>query len=140
MVSEIPAKQKIKFYTTSYAGRDINDLKPMLGALDAMLVDVRLSPIGGDMMRWRQIYLKALLREKYRHISQLGSRADRAGRNQIQHLDLGLKILLSFQANAVLMCECSDAKDCHRLLIARELRNRGFEAEELNDWKAAAVL
>ncbi len=108
----------------------------MLGALDAILVDVRLSSIGGDIMRWRQIYLKALLREKYRHISQLGSRADRAGRNQIQHLDLGLKILLSFQANAVLMCECAEQKECHRIIIARELRRKGFEAEELENWKS----
>ncbi len=139
MTTEI-ALPKIKFYTTGYAGQGINDLKPMLGALDAMLVDVRLSPIGGDIMRWRQIYLKALLREKYRHISQLGSRADRAGRNQIQHLDLGLKILLSFQANAVLMCECSDAKDCHRFIIAEELSRRGFQTEELGDWQTVTAI
>ena len=127
---------KIKFYTTSYAGQDVNDLKPMLGALDAMLIDVRLSPIGGDMMRWRQIYLKALLREKYRHIAQLGSRTTRLGANQIQHLDLGLKVLLSFGTNAVLMCECADLKDCHREIIAKELRRREFEVEEISDWKS----
>jgi len=123
---------KIKFYTTRYASQDINNLKPLLGSLDTMLVDVRFSPIGSDMMRWRKIYLKALLREKYQHISQLGSRA---GRNQIQNLDLGIKILISFNANVVLMCECDDQKECHRILIVQELRRKGFEAEELEDWK-----
>ena len=73
------------------------------------------------------------MREKYRHISQLVSRA---GRNQIQNLDLGVKILISFNANAVLMCECSDLKECHRFVIAEELRYKGFEAEELENWKS----
>jgi uncharacterized protein (DUF488 family) len=80
------------------------------------------------------------LREKYRHISQFGSRADRAGRNQIQHLDLGVKILLSFQANAVLMCECANLKDCHRFIIAGELSRRGFQTEELGDWQTVRAI
>lgn len=80
VTTETIVERKIKFYTTGYAGRDINDLKPMLGALDAVLVDVRFSPTS-ETMRWRQIYLKALLREKYHHIAQLASRAFRGGRN-----------------------------------------------------------
>lgn len=92
-------------------------------------------------MRWRQIYLKVLLREKYRHVPQLGSRASRGGgQNYIQHLELSLKVLISFQANAVLMCECADANACHRLVIAKELRGRGFAAEESDDWKPGAIV
>lgn len=112
MTEAEPQQQKIKFYTTSYAGKDINDLKPMLAALDAVLVDVRFSPTS-ELMRWRQIYLKTLLREKYHHVAQLGSRAFRGGRNQIQNLDLGIKVLISFNANAVLMCECAELRECH---------------------------
>lgn len=130
-----PALQReIKFYTIGYAGKDINDLKPMLDALDAALVDVRFSPIS-ELMRWRQIYLKALLREKYHHVPQLGNRAFREGKAQIQNLDLGIKILVSFNSNAVLMCECADPKECHRLVIAEELRRKGFDAEEIENWK-----
>ena len=132
-MTEIPAQQKIKFYTTGYAGKDINDLKPLLNTLDAMLVDVRFSPTS-EIMRWRQIYLKTLLREKYHHLPHLGSRAFREGKPQIQNLDLGIKILISFNVNAVLMCDCGDPKKCHRLLIAQELWNKGFEAEELKNW------
>jgi uncharacterized protein (DUF488 family) len=139
VVSEIQTQQKIKFYTTGYANRDINDLKPMLNTLDAVLVDVRFSPTS-EIMRWRQIYLKALLREKYHHLSHLGSRVFREGKAQIQNLDLGIKILVSFNTNAILMCECADPKKCHRIIIAQELRRKGFEAVELENWKSSKAV
>lgn len=134
MMTDIALQRENKFYTTGFAGKEINDLKPMLERLDAILIDVRFFPTS-ELMRWRQIYLKTLLREKYRHIPQLGSRASRAGPNQIRNLELGLKILTSFETNAVLMCECADTEICHRLVIAKELRRKGFEAEEIEDWK-----
>ncbi len=133
-MTETAPQTKIKFYTTGFAGKDINDLKPMLSVFGAVLIDVRFSTTS-DAMRWRQIYLKTLLREKYHHLPHLGSRVFREGRAQIQNLDLGIKILLSFNANAVLMCECDNTRECHRLLIAQELWNKGFEAEELKTWK-----
>lgn len=136
LMTETAPPQKIKFYTTGYAGKDINDLKSLLDALDAVLVDVRFSPTS-EIMRWRQIYLKTLLREKYYHVPQLGSRAFRERKAQIQNLDLGIKILVSFNTNAVLMCECADLKACHRLSIAHELMRKGFEAEELGNWNLA---
>jgi hypothetical protein len=123
---------KIKFYTAGCAGKDINDLKPML---DAILVDVRFSPATSEIMRWRLVYLKTLLRGKYRHLPQLGNRAGGEGKVQIQNLDLGIKILVSFQINAALMRECADQKECHRFIIAQELARRGFTAEELENWK-----
>lgn len=136
-MTDIAQQREVKFYTTGFSGRDINDLKQMLDRLDAVLIDVRFSPIN-ELMRWRQVYLKALLRERYRHVAQLGNRANRVGANQIQHLDLGLKVLLSFGTNAVLMCECADIKDCHRQIIAKELRRRGFAVEELDGWKSTS--
>jgi len=139
MTSEIAPQQKIKFYTTNYTGKDINDLKPILNLLDAMLVDVRFSPTG-ETLRWRQIYLKALLREKYHHLPQLGSRAFREGKAQIQNLELGIKVLVSFNTNAILMCECADPKKCHRIIIAQELRRKGFEAVELENWKSSKAV
>lgn len=134
-MTDTALQREVKFYTTGFSGRYISDLKPMLYRLDAVLVDVRFSPTN-ELMRWRQDYLKALLREKYRHVAQLGNRANRAGANQIQHLDLGLKVLLSFGTNAVLMCECANSRGCHREIIAKELRRRGFAVKELSDWKS----
>lgn len=135
MIETAPQK-KIKFYTAGCAGKDINDLKPLLKRLDAVLVDVRFSPTS-ELMCWRQIYLKTLLREKYFHLPQLGNRAFREERVQIQNLDLGIKILISFNANAVLMCECADLETCHRLVIANELGRKGFDVEERENWKSA---
>ncbi len=133
-MTETVPQPKIKFYATGFSGKDINDLKPRLNALDAVLVDVRFTPTC-EIMHWRQIYLKTLLREKYHHLPHLGIRAFREGKAKIQNLDLGMKILTSFNVNAVLMCECGDPKKCHRLLIAQELWNKGFEAQELKNWK-----
>ena len=106
----------------------------MLNNLDAMLVDVRFSPTS-EIMRWREVYLKTLLREKYHHVAQLGNRAFREGRVTVHNLELGIKVLISFSMNAVLLCECAELNSCHRLIIAKELRNKGFEAEELESWK-----
>ena len=131
---ETAPRPKIKFYTTGYADKDINDLKPMLNALDAVLVDVRFSPTS-EIMFWRQVYLKTLLREKYHHVPQLGNRAFREGKAQIQNLDLGIKILVSFNSNAVLMCRCEVVKECHRLVIAEKLGQKGFETGEIENWK-----
>ena len=133
-MTETSPQQKIRFFTTSFTDKDINDLKPMLDALDAILVDVRFSPTS-ELMRWRQIYLKTLLREKYHHLPQLGNRAFREGRISIQNLNLGIKILFSFNANAVLTCGCADLKTCHRHIIAEEIRRRNFEGEEIENWK-----
>ena len=63
----------------------------MLDMLDAVLVDVRFSP-NSELMRWRQVYLKTLLREKYHHVPQLGTRAFRDGRANIHNLELGIKV------------------------------------------------
>lgn len=136
-MTDIVLQPEVKFYTTGFAGKEINNLKPMLERLDAILIDVRFSPGESERLRWRQIYLKALLREKYRHVAHLGIRSTRAGGSDIHHLDLGIKILLSFRSNAVLMCECAKESDCHRRLIAKELRRRGFETVELTDWRTA---
>ena len=140
MMIETEPPQKIKFYTTGFAGRDINDLKSLLEALEAaLLVDVRFSA-NSTVMRWRRIYLKTLLREKYQHVPQLGNRAFGENKAQIQNLELGIKILVSFNANAVLMCECLDPQQCHRRIIADELRGKGFEVEELQDWKSGKTV
>ena len=137
-MTETAPQRKNRFFTTGFSSKDINDLKPMLDRLDAVLVDVRFSPTS-EIMRWRQIYLKTLLRAKYYHLLQLGNRAFQEGRVSIQNLDLGIKILLSFNSNAVLMCECAHLKTCHRHVIAQELRRKGYETEELEDWKAAEI-
>ncbi len=122
-------------YTTGYAGRDIFDLKPLVHALDAVLIDIRFTP-ESDLMHWRQIYLKTLLGRKYRHVPHLGARSFRQGSSDaIQNLQLGVKILLNLDSSIILMCVCAEYKDCHRRSIAAELEHQGINAIEMFDWK-----
>lgn len=126
----------MKFYTTGYAGKNVADLKNLLDALDALLVDVRYSPSSSAIV-WSKDYLKLLLKEHYRHVGQLGNRSFRENKVMIQNLELGIKTVISFGRNIVLMCGCAELKNCHRLILARELRRRNYEVEELQVWKVA---
>ncbi len=121
-------------YTTGYGGKNIADLKPMLDALDAVLVDVRFVP-HSEILHWRKTYLKVLLDWKYLHVPNLGNRTFKEDRITIQNLKLGIETVLNLERNAVLMCGCEKLENCHRLMIAGELMKQGIETEEISDWK-----
>ena len=123
-----------KIFTTGYTAKDINDLRPMLDALDAVLVDIRFAPYS-QVLHWRQIYLKVLLGSKYLHIPNLGNRTYKEDKITIQNLQLGLETVFSLNKNAVLMCACEKAENCHRRLIIAELNKRDIETEEILIWK-----
>ncbi len=123
-----------KIYTTGYTGKDINELKPMLEALDAMLLDIRFAPFS-RVMCWRKVYLKALLGEKYRHIANLGNRTYKEDKITIQNLNLGIETILNLPFNVVLMCACEKMENCHRRVIVEELSKREVATEEITSWK-----
>ena len=123
-----------KIFTTGYTAKDINDLRPMLDALDAILIDIRFAPYS-QVLHWRQVYLKVLLGSKYRHIPNLGNRTYKEDKITIQNLQLGLETVFSLNKNAVLMCACEKAENCHRRVIIAELKKRNIETEEILTWK-----
>ncbi len=123
-----------KIFTTGYTGQDINDLKPMLESLDAILVDIRFVP-ESQILHWRQMYLKILLGKKYRHIPNLGNRTYKEGKITIQNLRLGVETVLNLEINAVLMCVCEKSENCHRRLVIEEFRGRNVETVEIETWK-----
>jgi uncharacterized protein (DUF488 family) len=123
-----------KIFTTGYGGKDINDLKPMLEALDALLIDIRFVP-HSEILHWRKMYLKVLLGRRYLHVVNLGNRTFREQKITIQNLNLGLETVLNLKENAVLMCGCEHLESCHRRVIAQELEKRGIKTEDLKDWK-----
>ncbi len=127
-----------KIFTTGYTAKDINDLRPMLDALNAVLVDIRFAPYS-QVLHWRQIYLKVLLGSKYLHIPNLGNRTFKEEKITIQNLGLGLETVFSLNKNVLLMCVCETAEKCHRRVITAELNKRGIETEEISNWKAAAA-
>lgn len=126
-----------KIYTTGYGGKSIADLKPMLDALDAVLADVRFVP-HSEILHWRKVYLKVLLDWKYLHVPNLGNRTFKEDKITIQNLKLGLETILNLNKNVVLMCGCDRLENCHRLIIAGELMQKGIETEEISDWKKYA--
>ena len=123
-----------KIFTTGYTAKDINELRPMLDALDAVLVDIRFAPYS-QVLHWRQIYLKVLLGSKYLHIPNLGNRTYKEDKITIQNLGLGLETVFSLNKNVVLMCACEKMENCHRRVIIAELNKRGIETEEILTWK-----
>ena len=123
-----------KIFTTGYTAKDINELHPMLDALDAVLVDIRFVPYS-QVLHWRQIYLKVLLGSKYLHIPNLGNRTYKEDKITIQNLGLGLETVFSLNKNAVLMCACEKMENCHRRVISTELKKRSIETEEILSWK-----
>jgi hypothetical protein len=123
-----------QIYTTGYAGKDISDLKPLTDALDAMLVDIRFSPYS-EVLVWRKVYLKTLLGRKYQHILNLGNRSYKEDKITIQNLQLGIETLISLDTSAILFCACKELENCHRRVIAEELRKREIETVEIIDWK-----
>ena len=121
-------------YTTGYTGKDINDLKPMLDALDAVLADIRFAPYS-KVLHWQQVYLKILLKRKYLHIPNLGNRTYKEEKITIQNLKLGIETVLSLYTNVVLMCACEKPENCHRRIIIEELHKQNIETIELETWK-----
>jgi uncharacterized protein (DUF488 family) len=124
----------MQIYSTGYTGKDINDLKPMLSTLDAVLVDVRFSPTS-QFLHWRQMYLKILLKHNYLHIPNLGNRTFKEDKITIQNLQLGVETLLKLDKNAVMFCACENVENCHRHYIIEELRKQNVEVEELKTWR-----
>lgn len=123
-----------KIFTTGYTGKDVNDLRPMLDALGAILIDIRFAPYS-RIMHWQKVYLKALLGSKYRHVPNLGNRTFKENKVTIQNLQLGLETVLNLNENAILMCACEKAENCHRRIIIDELNEKGIETEEILTWK-----
>lgn len=123
-------------YTTGYSGKNFEDLKPLVTLLDAVLVDIRFSP-DSRRAEWTQGYLKLLLGKRYRHVPALGNRTFNEGKITIQNMNLGVKTVLSFGINCVLMCACEDFRRCHRFVVAQELRRLNIQTEELENWRIA---
>jgi uncharacterized protein (DUF488 family) len=123
-----------KIFTTGYTGKDINDLKPMLIAFEAVLVDIRFAPYS-QILHWRQMYLKVLLGKKYLHIPNLGNRTYKEEKITIQNLQLGVETVLNLEIDVVLMCACEKAENCHRRVIIDEFHRRAIETIELETWR-----
>ncbi|HRH46983.1 MAG TPA: hypothetical protein PKY82_35380 [Pyrinomonadaceae bacterium] len=125
-----------KIFTTGYTGKKVNDLKPLLEWLDAILIDIRFAPFSRQQ-HWQKDFLQEILRSRYYHVQNLGNKAYKEGRIEILNLESGINTVLSSNSNVVLMCGCADLKSCHRFVLMNELRKLGFDVEEIEVWKCS---
>ena len=128
---------KRKFFTTGCANKNVTDLPALVERYDAHIADIRLTVENASIAP--PIELQHLLGLRYRRVAQLGNRLNKAGETAVAHLALGLRIILSWQTNVILLCKCERFEDCHRAIVARELRRQSYTVEELADWQIKPV-
>jgi uncharacterized protein (DUF488 family) len=126
----------MKFFTTGYTGKAVEQLPALLRFHEAVLADIRFAPHSRHL-EWRRDYLKLLLKNRYHHVSQLGNRLYQTGGIQIHNLEIGIRLIESWETNVILMCACKDLENCHRRVVKTELEKRGYEVEEITDWNVA---
>jgi hypothetical protein len=123
------------FYTTGYTGKRVEQLPALLDYYDAILADIRFAPVSRHL-QWTKNYLSLMLKERYRHVAALGNRNYKTpgGAIQIHNLEIGLRLIESWETNVILLCACENAENCHRRVVRSELAKRGHEVQEITSW------
>lgn len=123
------------FYTTGYTGKQVEQLPALLDFYDAVLADIRFAPRSRHL-QWSKNYLSLMLKDRYRHIPALGNRNYKAhgGAIQIHNLEIGIRLIESWQTNVILLCACEKLENCHRRVVKSELKRRGLETHEITNW------
>jgi hypothetical protein len=123
------------FYTTGYTGKAVEQLPALLDFNDAILADIRFAPVSRHL-QWTRNYLSLMLKDRYRHVAALGNRnyKTHGGAIQIHNLEIGIRLIQSWETNVILMCACQDLENCHRRLVKAELERRGCDVQEITSW------
>lgn len=126
------------FYTTGYTGKQVEQLPALLDFYDAVLADIRFAPVSRHL-QWTKNYLALMLKERYRHVAALGNRnyREHGGAIQIHNLEIGVRLIESWDTNVVLLCACENLENCHRRVVKTELERRGREVAEISDWNTS---
>jgi Protein of unknown function, DUF488. len=125
-----------KIFTTGYTGKAVEQLPALLDFYEAVLADIRFAPTSRHL-EWRKTYLALLLKNRYRHVPALGNRLYKSDGVQIHNMELGIRLVESWNTNVILLCACAELEKCHRRLVKDEFEKRGFETEEITDWNVA---
>lgn len=124
----------MKVYGVGYQGRTVEELRALAESLDAVIVDVRYSPLS-RLPNWRIHSLRHTLPD-YHHIQAFGNANYRnGGPIEIADYEAGKAEIKEIDRNVILMCVCKDPHICHRTVLLQKLSADGFETEELNKSK-----
>jgi uncharacterized protein (DUF488 family) len=129
----------MKFFTTGYTGKSVEQLPALLDFYDAVLADIRFAPVSRHL-QWTKNYLSLMLKNRYRHVAALGNRNYKThDKIQIHNLEIGIRLTESWNANVILLCACAELESCHRRVVKGELEKRGREVEEITDWNISQL-
>jgi hypothetical protein len=113
-------------YTAGYgrAGWDPESLLERAEELDAIIVDIRLSP-KSRIPEWRKSYLAALWGRRYWHCHDLGNVNYKGGPIVLQNPETGVRSVLEIleRQSVILLCVCADVARCHRVTAAAAIAN-----------------
>lgn len=122
-------------YLTGYQGRKPETLQRLAEQLDAIVVDIRISP-HSRVLGWDQKDLIKLLHANYMWVHSFGNENyNNDGPIEIVDFQEGVNRLKRRRVNNyILLCVCSDAETCHRTVVGEFLKaNTQQEVREVTD-------
>lgn len=112
-----------KIYTAGYTATKPHNLLLTAQRLNAVIVDVRISP-NSRVPHWRKAALQQLLGDRYTHVPEYGNTAYRStGRIELKDPPTAAAKIGRILAthNVILLCACQHVETCHRLDAANHL-------------------
>ena len=114
-------------YTLGYSGWKIEAIASLLNRLDALLVDVRLSPRSRNPV-FSGKRLSERFGNRYIHLREFGNANYRQADAPVKLLKferglqgMSLAMLQEGVADVILLCACRDVNVCHRKVVAGRL-------------------
>jgi len=113
-------------FTIGYQNIKRKRLQSVVDELSAALVDIRYVPFSQNPF-WTQPQLQETFKENYFYIKDFGNVNYKGGPFEILDMERGIEMfssILDKYKNIFLMCSCSSLKECHRFLVAEEIKNK----------------
>jgi len=117
-----------------YSGRAPVEIHRLALQLNAVVVDIRLSP-RSRKPGWNKGRLTTMLGDRYLHLPELGNLNYKGGDILLKDPDVGIAVVVrELEHRAViLMCVCGELQKCHRLVVANLLKDRGVRFTEIGN-------
>jgi len=115
-----------------YSGREPVEIHRLALQLNAVVVDIRLSP-RSRKPEWNKGRLTTMLGNRYLHLPELGNVNYKGGDILLKDPDVGIAVLLrELQSRSIiLMCVCGEFSKCHRRVVADLLKTQGVRFTEI---------
>jgi len=127
-------------YGIGYSGRDPVEIHRLALQLNAVVVDIRLSP-RSRKPGWNKGRLSTMLGDRYMHVPELGNVNYKGGPVLLKDPDVGIAVILRElqDRSVILMCVCPSFQKCHRKNIAALLADRGVRFTEIGNAELATT-